>query len=141
MDKTLRRSARNRRLVNYSRLDSIGFTEGEQMAANGGGIEDDVVEYEVEGEEFAEMRNTEEASKDNAEWQVRRQAVSDENFRRQYDEFQAKMAELNERELVIERETKLMEMKAQMQEREEKVRQAEREMAAKYRYENNNPEI
>lgn len=88
----------------------------------------DIVEELVEGDEFeGELQDGE----DEDNWQARREAVSDENYEKAYDAFQLKMQELNERELVIEREQKLLEMQEKMRERELQIRKAEKDLAAK----------
>lgn len=134
MDKNLRRSQRAIPAVNYSRLNSVGKqVSTDEMAAKGEDQEDHgVMGYDENQDEFFEEEGLEPVDvATSAEWQARREAVSDENFQKQYDAFQAKMRELNERELVIERENKLQEMRDQMLEREKKIRVAERELASK----------
>lgn len=79
----------------------------------------------------------------NESWEQRREAVSDENWQRQQDNFQAEMAKLNERELVLEREQKLIEMKEKMIARQQKLREMEKTVSARHaaisRYEEQTP--
>lgn len=82
----VRRSQRKIPTVDYSQLHSIGTTK---MAEN-----NNLVDTEEEFlEEFEEGQGPEE---DPDVWEARREAVSDENYKREYDAFQQKMQELNE---------------------------------------------
>lgn len=108
---------------NYSRLHAEGFPDSEvEEMANFGAEEDpgdDLLQNELEEE-------------NPQNWEERRQAVSDVNWKKQQDEFQAEMARLNERELVLEREKDLIDMKEKMFARQQKIKNMEKDIAVRH---------
>lgn len=66
------------------------------------------------------------------DWDQRRAAVSDDNYKKEEDAYQQQMQAFNEREKIIEREHKLLEMKEKMLEREKQLKQKEKELAARH---------
>lgn len=110
----------------YARLHNEGFTElrgetmAEEMAADTG-LPDNLLQDDFE--EIPENTET---------WEERRKAVSDVNWKRQQEEFQSEMARLNERELVLEREKELLEMKEKMYARQQKIKNMEKDIAVRH---------
>lgn len=121
---------RVRKIKDYAKLNAVGTTDEDLL------VEADAVQLlgNPEGNEdasHAESSDDSEISFNDENWSQRRLAVSDENYKKEEENYQAYMRLLNERELVLEREKKLLEMKEATRDRQKRLRKMEREIAAR----------
>lgn len=120
----MERPRRKCTVKDYSLYNETGLTGAENMSQNIGaeaGQAEDLLQDDLDT--FEDMNDE--------SWVQRREAVSDANWQRKQATFQAEMAKLNERELVLERERKLIEMQEQRVARQNQLRKMERDIATR----------
>lgn len=109
---------------NYAEFNSLEKTEMDEA---------DLLELQAnEDGEFESLEDEKDRDLSiTSDWETRKVAVNDENYRREQDMYQQQMRLLNEKELVIERERKLIEMKEGLALRQKRLQEMEKELASR----------